>query len=100
MPLKILTGAPVYERAWPRTGQRPVLALRRRHHDRDPLRRVVRVALQVPGRLERLGVARRVGGAAAQEVLAGGSVPGEAPAAPGVRAQRRAELGRGERLAA
>ena len=41
-----------------------------RHLHGDPLHRVVRVALQVPGRVERLGVAGGVGRARAEHVLA------------------------------
>src|SRR5688500_5319543 len=62
----------------------------------DSLHRVVRVALQVPGGLQWLGVARRVGGARAQHVLAGPGVPLEAPPAPGGVAERLVEQGRRE----
>src|ERR671915_531762 len=59
----------------------------------DPLHRVVRVALQVPGRLERLGVARGVGRATRYEVLARCRVPFEPPPAPGVAAERLVQNG-------
>src|SRR5918996_2639117 len=64
--------------------------------DRNALDRVVRVALQVPGRLQRLAVPGRVGGSGAEHVLAGRGVPLEAPAAPGGLAQRLVEEGRRE----
>src|ERR671914_454464 len=74
-----------------RPGPSRVLAASDLH--RDPLHRVVRVALQVPGGLQWLGVARRVGGARAQHVLAGPGVPFEAPSAPGGVPERLVEQG-------
>src|SRR5215207_4754550 len=54
----------------------------------NPLDRVVREALEVPPWVERLRVAGAVGGARGEHVFAGCGVPVEAPAAPGVRAER------------
>ena len=53
----------------PDLAQREV-SLRRGNRDRDPLHGVVRVTADVPSRLERLHVARRVGGAADELVVA------------------------------
>ena len=55
----------------------------------DPLDRVVAVPAEVPLGLERLRVADRIGGAAAELELARPCVPRVAPAAPGVRARGR-----------
>src|SRR5918996_3234553 len=58
------------------------------HHDRNTLDGVVRVATEIPGRLERLDVPGLVARAAAELVLAGPRVPSEAPATPGPAAER------------
>src|SRR5215211_5479188 len=69
---------------------------RTRDRHRHTLDRVVRVALQVPRRVERLGVARGVRGTRAEHVLALRRVPDETPAAPGSRAEVRLEHGVGK----
>src|SRR3954449_11945169 len=62
--------------------------------DRHALHRVVRVAAEVPGRRIRLPVACRVGRAAAELVVARGCrSPAEGPVAPGMRADRRPQVG-------
>src|SRR4029453_18493745 len=53
--------------------------------DADALDGVVLVAADVPPGLERLRVARLVGRACAEDVVAGRRVPVERPAAPGIR---------------